>query len=176
MAGSEWKIAMADRSNERRSDGVSESADVSNLMLESASAAWTDEKHYSFLNSMEASFVSQMYREDLLRDWASRKHYENFHHNSSSSQEAITEEASSFPRKSWIRRQRTSSNILHCSSPGSCYVDSATHEVSDQNFVDNQPITKKSDKFYAKVRSRKRDPASGNKEARTGRINASNSG
>ena len=55
-------------------------------MTESVSAAWTDEKHRTFLASIESSFVNQMYGRDLFKSWVSRKQDGDIEHHPFSDQ------------------------------------------------------------------------------------------
>lgn len=49
------------------------------ILLQDASMEWTNEKHKLYINSLETSFVNNLYRSMRLREWNKQKNVRGTH-------------------------------------------------------------------------------------------------
>ncbi|MBA0691680.1 hypothetical protein Goari_009294 [Gossypium aridum] len=135
----------------------------SSVVAESTSTEWTDEKHSLYLNSMEASFINQLYDSVNLVGWNSQKEKlerpkssRQMHCTSSGQFKVLrggcwkkinferpgfqpnkTNGSRSFVGSPWIQQFRSGSKSCVLAS-SSLQGNASTREVSDQNFVDEE--------------------------------------
>ncbi|XWS24237.1 hypothetical protein CRYUN_Cryun28dG0083700 [Craigia yunnanensis] len=140
-----------------------QSPSLDSLVTESTSTEWTDEKHSLYLNSMEASFVNQLYDSRNFFGWNSHKEKlpgsksSRQAHCTTSGQFKVlrggswkkinferpgfqlnkTDDSHCFVASPWIQHFRSGSKsrvLASCSLQDSA----SSKEVSDQNFVDEE--------------------------------------
>ncbi|MBA0808155.1 hypothetical protein Gohar_023913 [Gossypium harknessii] len=140
----------------------------------STSTEWTDEKHSLYLNSMEASFINQLYDSVNLVGWNSQKEKlerpkssRQIHCTSSGQFKVLrggcwkkinferpgfqpnkTNGSRSFVGSPWIQQFRSGSKSCVLAS-SSLQGNASTREVSDQNFVDEEKGEKASNENVA---------------------------
>ncbi|MFQ6639575.1 hypothetical protein Gotur_016261 [Gossypium turneri] len=140
----------------------------------STSTEWTDEKHSLYLNSMEASFINQLYDSVNLVGWNSQKEKlerpkssRQIHCTSSGQFKVLrggcwkkinferpgfqpnkTNGSRSFVGSPWIQQFRSGSKSCVLAS-SSIQGNASTREVSDQNFVDEEKGEKASNENVA---------------------------
>ncbi|KAB2082639.1 hypothetical protein E1A91_A05G217000v1 [Gossypium mustelinum] len=146
----------------------------SSVVAETTSNEWTDEKHSLYLNSMEASFINQLYDSVNLVGWNSQKEKlerpkssRQIHCTSSGQFKVLrggcwkkinferpgfqpnkTNGSRSFVGSPCIQQFRSGSKSCVLAS-SSLQGNASTREVSDQNFVDEEKGEKASNENVA---------------------------
>ncbi|KAE8727923.1 Cold regulated protein 27, putative isoform 4 [Hibiscus syriacus] len=136
---------------------------LDSLMKETTSIEWTDEKHSLYLNSMEASFVNQLYDSTNSLGWNSKEKLpvsksSRKPHCISSGQFKVLrggfwkkinferpgfilnkrDGSHSFVGSPWIQHFRSGSTSRGVLASCSLQDNGSSEEVSDQNFVDEE--------------------------------------